>query len=208
MIFGCKKIIKNDKKYTVEGRLMYNCETPVSDIELSFSQGDPGIIGLKKPLFLIVKTDGEGYFKAVYNGKDANGSDFTIRKSGTIMEGIPIHQNIDLGNVYYDIPSFSFIVRLEVEQPYTDQDTLLYYDWNYPQNGAEHWGEKISGPFENSIIDTVWNCSYMSTITYGQDPNLSIGYFFNDFQANRKEANFPITNFCTDQLYEAVLKIE
>ncbi|PKR80929.1 hypothetical protein CW751_07105 [Brumimicrobium salinarum] len=43
---GCNKTINKGEEYTVEGRVMYNCETPMDNTEFSFRQGDLGILGI------------------------------------------------------------------------------------------------------------------------------------------------------------------
>jgi len=203
---GCNKTINKGKEYTVEGRLMYNCETPMDNTEFSFRQGDPGILGIKTPLSLLVKTDAEGYFKVVYNGKEANVSNFTIRDGGTIMDNIPVFENINLGNVFWQLPPVSFIRRLNVINQLTQYDTLLLTDYNDPNPLAEL---RISGPFENGIIDTVWNISNLKSFTYNSPIIFESKYRLTSSSVLTWEsATFSITEFCSEQLYDAVIKIE
>ncbi|PKR80928.1 hypothetical protein CW751_07100 [Brumimicrobium salinarum] len=202
---GCNKAINKGKEYTVEGRLMYNCETPIVNTEFSFRQGDPGILGLKKPLSLTVKTNAEGYFKIVYNGKEANVSDFKIRDGGTIMNNIPVFENIDLGNIYYN-PTFSFKISLDVVNPYTSNDTLEIPNYNdiFNENNNRIY---ISGPFENGVIDTVLNYPDMSSIWYNSASTFYVKYRINN-NSNWVETELEISNHCKGELYDAVIKID
>ena len=205
-LFACDK--SNEIKYTVKGRLMYDCGVPAANVtDVSFKQHGQPLFG-QKGMFLSFNTDAEGYFEVVYNRKDANSLDMEILKNGPILEGIPAMKNLDLGEVFWGVPPFNFILSLNVSNAYTNLDTLHYYDWNYPQNGAEHWMKKIPGPFESGVLDTVWNCIYMNSPTYGKDPLMNVSYFINDYQTNKKEITFPLVDLCSDELYEAVIKID
>lgn len=204
---GCNKAINKGEEYTVEGRLMYNCETPMANTEFSFIQGSPGLIEVKNPLSLTVKTDAEGYFKIVYNGKNANISDFKIRKSGTIMNNIPVFENIDLENVYFDVPPFNFIRRLKVNNPYTVNDTLIIPDHN---NQSEPFAFKyVVGPFTNGVIDTVWNHSPLGIIpfTYKETPEYR-PYFRLTSEHSWRESSIVLNVLCYEGVYDVDLVLD
>lgn len=205
---GCNKTINKGEEYTVEGRYMYNCETPIINTEFSFRQGDPGILGIKTPLSLLVKTDAEGYFKIVYNGKEANGSNFTIRDGGTLLDGIPVHENINLGEVVIGARIISFVRRLEVVEAYTENDTLIMPDYNNAFSDP-YALLLIPGPFENGVIDTVWNWSLLKHPTYREVMELHTTYGLSG-SSDVNTVYIEIPNYCANinKLYEGVLKIE
>ncbi|PKR80927.1 hypothetical protein CW751_07095 [Brumimicrobium salinarum] len=205
---GCNKAINKGKEYTVEGRLMYNCETPMDNTEFSFRQGDPALISIKDPLSLTVKTDAEGYFKVVYNGKEANGSNFTIRDGGTLLDGIPVHENVKLGEVVIGARIISFVRRLEVVEAYTENDTLIMPDYNAINNPYALL--RIPGPFENGVIDTVWNWSLLKHPTYKEIMELRIIHCLSQTPSDFKNVYIEIPDYCANinKLYEGVLKIE
>ncbi|WP_107039084.1 hypothetical protein [Brumimicrobium mesophilum] len=202
--FGCRD---KDKEYTIEGRLMLDCETPASNVS-GISMKQNVSLGIKKGMIIYFETDEDGYFEVKYLGGDGTNSDFKILKNGEILRDIPVFQDIDLGNVYFSLPRFDFVVKLEVENAYSNLDTLFYQDCNYPQNGADFWMKKIAGPFESIIIDTMWNCKMMSSYSYGKEPLMEVSYYINDYQTNSQKTNFQLSDLCSNKLYEATINLD
>jgi hypothetical protein len=153
LLIACTK--NSNKEYVLTGRLMQSCDTPAANRNglIHFSGG--GILN-KPSTSLEFTTDESGYFKVTHNRRF---SEFTVRTSNNhpVLEVYSLSgDNNDLGEVYIFPPSVSYYLKLEVNNSsYTDQDTLTYYDWGYPQNGAEHWVKRKAGPFTDGIIDTV-----------------------------------------------------
>lgn len=201
-LFGCKS---KNQQYTIEGRLMSSCTTPSSNKKILLAQ-EKGLLTIGGALVKEFTCDENGYFKVMYNPK--NGGKITLKSSGRLIENIPSHKNIQLGIVYFNPPPVNFKIRLQVNNPYTSSDTLYYYDWNFPQNGASHWEEKIAGPFQSGIIDSVINASYMDfPFRYGENPEMNISYYVNDFQLNKRDAKVIVTP-CSETFSEAVLTID
>jgi len=113
-------------------------------------------------------------------------------------------KNLDLGEVFWGVLPVSFVRRLEVSNPYTEYDTLILKDYeNNYLNSELH----ISGPFTGGVLDTVLDMPFMNHISYKITPSYEVRYKFKG-EANWRKALIPITNFCTDELYEAVIKID
>jgi len=203
-LFACDK--SNEIKYTVKGRLMHDCGVPAANVtDVSFKQHGQPLFG-QKGMFLSFNTDAEGYFEVVYNRKDANSLDMEILKNGPILEGIPAMKNLDLGEVFWGVPPVSFVRKIVVYNQMTVNDTLLLTDYNDPNPLAEI---RIPGPFASGIIDTVWNATNLNNISFNVITKFESRYrLTSSNDLTWKGAVFPITNFCTDELYEAVIKIE
>lgn len=65
-----------------------------------------------------------------------------------ILGGIPLNENINFGDCYISNRG-SVIVTLEINEPYTNLDTL--------EIATRSTWTKYSGPFQNGIIDTITN---------------------------------------------------
>ena len=202
---SCKK---NKKPGTVRGRIMVNCTTPLPNhlVKMRTDWGGGAsfvedVNGNKEFM-----TDSEGYFEINYITKGGEG---TLNVSGysNVLSKIPIGEGqvLDIGEVYLN-GKVNFIIKLQVNNPHTAQDTLFYYDWNYPQ-GAAHWIKKIPGPFVSGIIDTVYNCSFMGyPLTYNQIPELSINHYINSYQ-NNSDIYIQVP-FCSSMYPEAIITID
>lgn len=201
LLVGCKN---KKTEYTIEGYLMSTCDLPASNKQLSLYQESVTLTSIGGYL-KDFSTDENGYFKVVYQAE--NSGKLSIRSNGEILKGIPSKKNLNIGKVYNNPPSVKFIVRLQVNNAYTANDTLHYYDWNYPQNGASHWVKKIAGPFQSGIIDTVQNAGYLSfPIEYQGNPFMRVNYHVNSYQSNEDAIVF--TPLCSGTFSEAVLVID
>jgi len=202
-LFACDK--SNEIKYTVKGRLMHACGVPAANVtDVSFKQHGQPLFG-QKGMFLSFNTDAEGYFEVVYNRKDANSLDMEILKSGPILEGIPAMKNLDLGEVFWGVPIFSYVRYLEVNNPYTTNDTLILPDHN---NTSEPFPFKyIAGPFESGVIDTIWNHSFMGKLQYKKAPVYN-PFFRLTSEHSWRESSISLNDLCFEGMYEAVLVLD
>ncbi len=199
-LFSCRN---RDVEYTIEGRLMSSCGTPASNKTMSLYQEGVTLTSIGGYL-KDFSCDENGYFKVVYKAETSG--KLSIKANGTILEKIPCKKNIDIGEVFLNPPSVNFTIKLQVNNAHTENDTLYYYDWNYPQNGASHWVKKIAGPFQSGIIDSVVNAGYMNfPVIYDENPFILVNYYLNDYQLN-KDASV-ITPFCSSSFSDAVLVI-
>jgi hypothetical protein len=108
--------------------------------------------------------------------------------------------------IFILIQHLGFIIRLDVDNPYTPNDTLELPNYNdaFNENNNRMY---ISGPFVNGVIDTVLNLPDMSTIRFNSASTFRVKHRFNN-NPNWIDTELKISNHCTDQLYEAVIKIE
>lgn len=152
LLIACTK--NSNKEVTVTGRLMQSCDTPAANKNGIIHLSGGGLLN-HPSTSLEFTTDENGYFKVTHN---KSFSEFSVRTSAnhSVLEANISGDEKELGEVYIFPPSVSYYLTLKVNNStYTDQDTLTYYDWGYPQNGAEHWVKRKAGPFTDGIIDTV-----------------------------------------------------
>ncbi len=138
-LFGCKKEAR------ITGRLMLDCETPISNERISIRQMPGLILSGYGGSFM---TDSEGIFDHTFETRTA--AHVSLRGNSITMDNIPFRRNLNLGKV---VPAFKFdfFILLTVANPYTSQDTL-YYKIN---SGV--WN-KVPGPFvEGQFIDSLPN---------------------------------------------------
>ena len=157
-------------------------------------------------MYLSFSTNEDGYFKITYFGNDTNGTHFSIMKGGKIMERIPPDKNLDLGDLIVGSRIISYVRRLEVSNIYSEEDTLIMPDYNAVNN--PYALIRIPGPFENMIIDTVWNWNLLMSPVYNQTMNHRTDYYFSQ-TTDLKKVYIPIDDYCENinKLYEAVIKI-
>ena len=203
LLMGCNE--HKERQYVVEGRLMYSCGVPAANVQdIAIKQVPPAMNLGKDPIFKRFSTDEDGYFKIIYKYKEASSSPMYFAKSGKFFEGIPSYESLDLGEVFYGSPTFSFVIRLEVDKVYTEEDTLFLPD--YENNDYI----KRPGPFENGVYDTVLNKSYLKCIQYDYPSEFEVRYLWKtkNKEEEMKHSSFKITNFCDNIIYDAVIKIK
>ena len=155
-----------NKTYILKGRLIYNCGIPVSNQDL---------VELKtEGEFHTTTTDSNGYFTFTYK----KGSFGVLRiNKDKILIGIPLQTSpeLDLGDVYVG-GTIDLIVKLQVNNPHTENDTLLIFDLesnDYTKQIA------IPGPFTTGVIDTFIDGYFPNfPIFYGKSPRLSYRHSF------------------------------
>lgn len=159
MISSCRK----NRSHTLEGRIMINCETPLAFANLQLREHY-----YDQKLIKEFKTNEEGYFELSYSQLEDN----YLFSSGHMNSEIEIvsAETDSIPVIYYYIPgneSFNFktmpILRvrkdydiyLEVNNPYSNQDTLHFYD--YTQENPWANPIKIAGPFQSGLLYSVEN---------------------------------------------------
>lgn len=184
---------KNDPKnfHILKGRVMQNCTTPYASSKILLA-GDSGYgklfcedINGNKEFY----TDENGYFEIKYRKNGGAGILYAPYKA---MSFIPIwNKNLDIGEVNLN-GRVSFVIKLQVTNPYTANDTLIYGDLNNYSSG----GIKLAGPFSSGIIDTVFNTPYTEyPVTYGKIPKKQINYFIKSGTSKSTTAEQP---FCAE----------
>jgi len=169
MFISCNK----DKTHILKGRLIYDCNTPVPNTEVELKTG------LQNSIYRYYGTSDEnGYFSIVYE----KGNTGTLRiNKDRILEGIPLQigKEYDLGDVYVG-GTIDLIVKLQVNNPHTENDTLFYSDL-----GSNDWAAKIAipGPFTTGVVDTFIDGHLPSnfSVDYGELPKLNFGYYFSTY---------------------------
>lgn len=193
---------KNKEPNVMRGRLMYNCTTPASNVKVLLKTDGMKTVEMidgSKELF----TDEDGYFEFQFHRK---ANKYTLYAPYKTMGFIPDKKYLDLGEVNLG-GRMNFIIKLQVSNPYTENDTLYYYDWNYPQNGADHWVKKVAGPFQQGNLDTVVNSLFMSyPLIYSRAPSVKVLYYVNNDQAAINEE--AILNFCDSSYSYMTFKIQ
>ncbi|HZH86472.1 MAG TPA: hypothetical protein VFD77_04080 [Brumimicrobium sp.] len=197
-----------NEKYSIKGRVMYGCDSLiVNDNRFLLTQKfqEASLIPSKKePIYRGFFTDEDGRFEIIYKRKEAVNTDleFYFNKNH-VYEGIPAFQDVDLGNVYVGNTFVSYVIKLDVDGAYTANDTLVIKAYNQPQI-------EIPGPFQNMVIDTVYNYPYFRAHHYTEGVEIDVINYkiINSSLVRQGRAEFLITKFCTNELFDAVIKIE
>ena len=198
-----------NREVIVEGRLMSSCSTPAANTTGSFHYTS----GMSWEEWAKFTTDENGYFKVK---KQIEGSTIDLYVGSQVLRNIKLSQkdHVDLGEVYIFPPSVSYYLYLEVDSAYTENDTLSYYDWGYPQNGGEHWEKKLAGPFSSGIIDTVHNAVNLGALPLSfessTDPKIKLNYYMNDYDSWTDDDKYIYisTPHCVEEYQNVTLKIE
>ena len=198
-LFSCKP-----KQVTIEGRLMADCNVPLANQSGTIHQ--KGMYAGKVADFT---SDENGYFKAVFEPKNSGEFRIAIEGGGTILQEIRFAEYLTLEDVYVNPPLANYYIYLDVKNPYTSSDTLLYYDWNYPQNGASSWNKKVAGPFSSGLLYSVFNAPnpHALPVNYGIQGELPLTYWLNGLPTNGIRKMIP-TPYCSGQNQNITLVIE
>lgn len=170
---ACKNKYKKNKSYTITGRLMSNCDTPHGASTKLFLKQKTSNLTNSGGVIKDFSCDENGYFSVNYIPD--NGSKIEIGYYGAagLMSEVPVNQNIDIGNVYLNATT-NIIIKLDVKNPLTSNDTLEYLDYNSSNSNDVI---RICGPFNSGIIDTAWNVDIMNfPLKFNKVQRISIGY--------------------------------
>lgn len=154
----CKKdgMVENQQQYTVKGRLLNSCDdqTPSIDKELLSLRSFCVYCTIGLDLGPITIND-DGTFEFKYKHSSINKNlELFSNKHYDLVLGIPINQNIDLGNVYIKNNMYA-IVKTSPRRITSAADTLFYNLKDYQRDNVPI--EYAIGPFaENQIIDTIF----------------------------------------------------
>ena len=165
-LFACGK----KDPYILKGRLIYDCGTPVANLDKVELKTD----GHE---FLTTTSDENGYFSfAVTKG---NRGTLRINKD-RILEQIPLYggKEKDLGDVYVG-GTIDLIVKLQVNNPHTANDTLIFWDLESNDPTAKI---ALPGPFTTGIVDTFIDGYFPNfPVIYGESPRLGFGHYFHPY---------------------------
>lgn len=208
VVLSCQR----NKPYMISGRLLYSCDSVAANEDALYIKQD--IVYAfnfnKQKLSKDFSTNENGFFHIGYKRKEAVNSFFNIYYDNKlVLDSIPYKENINLGDVYIGKRPISYLIRLEVDNSYTENDTLIIRDYN--QFLVDKQAVlRIPGPFQNEIVDTVWNFPYGYSATYGKTSKFeNVEYKISSSgELGWKSTGFDIPNFCSGQIYEAVIKVE
>jgi len=200
-----------NREVTVEGRLMSGCNTPAANTTGSFHYTS----GMSWEKWAEFTTDENGYFKVK---KQIEGSpvDLYVQGSSEVLSGIKLSQkdHFDLGNVYINPFPTNFIINLDVKHPYTENDTLVMFDFNNP-SAAPSDVVFFVGPFESGTLDSIVNYNFSQfpisfTENEGLGPGLSIRYMVRSLDNVHidKYMGFKTAAICSGEFAEVTLVIE
>ena len=196
---------KNKDPYVLKGRLMANCGVPGANKEIIIYQ-DIDMFNNGGYILNDVYSDENGYFEIEYTPDNGSNLELGVSGAGSVLEFIPSHENLDLGDVYYGTIPTNFVIRLEVHEPYTENDTLVFRDF-HSNNVFDK--VKISGPFNSGVLDTIYNEGFSNyPILYNESPQQSVGYWIAPNPSGSKWSYFDLNLCDPNHLGDAVLVIE
>jgi hypothetical protein len=157
----CKKDeeIINQQQYTIKGKLLNSCDSliPVTDFNLFISS-----LGYRTITELEVgpvPTQADGSFEFTYKHTKFTKSLLLSARGNTgytyqnLILGIPVNQNIDIGNVFIK-NNISAVINIKTKRITSDADTLFYNLKDYRENIISN--NYAVGPFiDNQQIDTI-----------------------------------------------------
>ena len=211
LIVSCSK--QKNQEHTLTGRLMQSCDTPAANKDglIYFSGG--GLLN-NPSTTLEFTTDENGYFEVTHNEPF---TEFSVRTSAahSVLEvnSIPGDDN-NLGDVYINPFPTNFVIKLDVKNSYTENDTLFMRDFSSPDPLAEKF---ISGPFESGVLDSVINSFYtkfpvkLSDINSHGVPRDAVGVYIKNSSGNYSNlmsANFYHSSICSGEFAEVTIVIE
>lgn len=203
LLVGCNK----NKQYKITGRILSTCSSTLdNNSELHITQDAVSSIFERgrSRLSMEFSTDVNGDFTIIYKKKEAKSSTLELFYNGDIKYiNIPVYEDVDLGDVLVGAQPISFVIKLEVDSAYTQNDTLIYRNLSQPE-------VRIPGPFQSGVIDTVWNMPFEGWYIHDKGFNYQYLRFKMSSSANyyQSETNFYIPENCSNDLFEAVIKIE
>lgn len=198
MASNCSK--KDKQPNVIKGRLMYGCVTPAANVPLMLKAGNKfveTVDGANK-----IYTDEYGYFEFKFQPVMKW---YTLMASPQkILSQIPNQSHTDLGEVNFGA-SIDFIIKLQVNNPYTESDTLYIPDYQSSDPFAQ---KSFAGPFSNGqVLDTLIGIPFTNyPLIYEQQPDNYINYYFTPI-GELRFLHFS-TPFCNSTFGEAVIVIE
>jgi hypothetical protein len=231
--------LKSHKNVQVEGRLMKNCNTPASNTKAYIMWHDrpfalPGAGGTGGyNLWAEITTDNNGYFKVTKQSEWGDTLKIVVDKSAyvnrvqnlTVLDKIrPGKKNhINLGNVYTHSIQTDFTIKLDVRNPYTENDTLVIFNYtDYEMGQLPLPLMYIPGPFFSGVFGTATNYNYIgrfysnfplnyNDVTENKTLIASYAYSIRSLPAYNKKfpnAKFNIAPICSRNFAEVTLVIE
>lgn len=211
LLTACTKN-NNNKEVTITGTLMQSCETPAANRDGIIHLSGGGLLN-HPSTSLEFTTNENGYFKVTHN---KSFSEFSVRTSAnhSVLEANISGDEKEVREVYINPFPTNFVIKLDVKNPYTENDTLFMRDFSSQDPLAEKF---ISGPFESGVLDSVINSFYtkfpvkLSDINSHGGPRDAVGVYIKNSSGNYSDlmsANFYHTLICSGEFAEVTLVIE
>lgn len=210
LLTACTK--NNNKEVTVTGRLMQSCDTPAANKNGIIHLSGGGLLN-NPSTSLEFTTDENGYFKVIH---DKSFSEFSVRTSAShsVLEANISGDEKELGDVYINPFPTNFVIKLDVKNPYTENDTLMMFDFKNP-NAAPSDAVLFAGPFVNGTLDSIVNYNFSRFpihFTKNEDlcPKLSIRHMVRSIDNVHldKYTSFKTAPICSGEFAEVTLVIE
>ena len=211
LFISCKK----NKANTIEGVLMEDCNMPAANIEGYIYEHDYSHALLSNDVWEYFTTDENGYF--IVQTKENIKVKLNLKNNGDrVLSEIDIGKSdLNLGKVYYNKFPSRFIIKLDVMNSYTENDTLVLLDYNN-QNPTSHNYKYYPGPFTNGVLDTVeyyffnsYPIKFVDFDNYNA-PEKTIGYRVRSLPNSNIHSfiKFHLAPICNNEYAEATLEIE
>lgn len=211
LLISCSK--QKNQEHTLTGRLMQSCDIPAANKDAIIRFPGGGILS-NPATTLEFTTDENGYFKVTH---DDPFTEFSVRTSSahSVLEvnSIPGDDN-DLGDIYINPFPTNFIIKLDVNNPYSVNDTLVMHDFSSSDPFASRL---IPGPFESGFLDSIVSHNYKlfpikrSDITKEGGPRNAVTYRLRSLPAyigNHQSVDFYIAPICSGEFAEVTLTID
>lgn len=211
LLLGCNK----NKTYTLEGIMLYDCDTPLANHDLVLVI--PGNSSINIPF----QTNDSGYFKINYPKIKQH----TFLKKAPILliigaNGIKIdhikgNSNVDFGVLPPVKTKKTFDLFLDVVNPYSEEYELKIPDYRTPNPFSNQI--ILQGPFSSGILYTAENVPILLDISNywlnnSMDSELLeflIQYYISGLETNvLKTSKSTLGLPCDNEHYQVVIKIE
>jgi len=121
----------------------------------------------------------------------------------------------DLGKVYINPFPTKFIIKLDVQNQYSENDTLMLFNFNSP-NAMPSDAVYFPGPFTSGTLDSILNYNFSKfpvpfSVNGSTTPILTIRHIVRSFPNNMlsdKYTYFNIAPICSGEFAEVTLVID
>ena len=207
LLIACTK--NSNREVTVTGRLMQTCETPAANRNGIIHLSGGGLLN-HPSTSLEFTTDENGYFKVTHN---KSFSEFSVRTSAnhSVLEANISGDEKELGEVYINPFPTNFIIKLDVKNPYTENDTLVMKDFSSSNPLAQR---KIAGPFESGVLEIIESHPFnmfplhFSQTINGNTPKYGVRFHMIPFTGDIERFDFNIAPICSGEFAEVTLVID
>jgi hypothetical protein len=217
LLAACMKMA--NKRVTITGRLMHSCGIPAANTTLLLIEYDYSHKLISNEVWEEFTTNDNGYFSV----RVRNNAKLRLNlkeQMKRIVSGIEVGETkLDLGEIYCKEFETNFIIKLDVLNQYTAQDTLIIEDYNEIGGTSFLANKKVKyypGPFSSGELEVVQNylhrsfpISHASYVDFNA-PEFSVRYRIRTASGEESNnfARFRLSPICSDEFAEVTLVIE